>query len=64
MNYRKIGVKLIHLNYYPEFKFGNGILNQDSIVQLMNLDILDTCVLENVMTSKESLFVNQKTSFT
>ena len=49
-NYRKIGVKLIYLNDYPEFNFGNGILNQDSIVQLMNLYILDTRFMEkNVM---------------
>ena len=48
-NYQKIGVKLIYHNYDPEFDLGNGILNQSSIVQLMNVDILDTCVLENVM---------------
>ena len=45
-------------NYDPEFNLGSGILNQSSIVQLMNLDILDTCVLENVICFREKLFVN------
>ena len=57
-NYQKIGVKLIYHNYDPEFDLGNGILNQSSIVQLMNVDILDTCVLENVICCRENLFVN------